>query len=176
MAWMSSARTASALAMISSSSLSSPDIICRLKVLISVNSACICSVISWASCLEFAIEAFSSWISLWVVRTFSSSWISSFSKRLSRLVFSEISALASRVAFFWLRALHFWAMSVFRKTWEWRASILWWAAFASARKKGRWPAGQSLTRSNNGSWDSICSRISFILLESSTRVEADLPS
>ena len=60
-----------------------------------------------ASCLEFAIEAFSSWISLWVVRTFSSSSISSFSKRLSHLVFSEISALASRVAFFWLRALHF---------------------------------------------------------------------
>ena len=32
MAWMASARTASALAMISSSSLSSPDIICRLRV------------------------------------------------------------------------------------------------------------------------------------------------
>ena len=107
MAWMASARTASARAMIASSSLSSPGIICQLKVLISANSACICSIISWTSCLEFAIEAFSSWISLWVVRTFSSSSISSFSKRLSHLVFSEISALASRVAFFWLRALHF---------------------------------------------------------------------
>ena len=100
MASMASARTASARAMIASSSLSLPDIICWLKVLISANSAYICSVISWASSLEFAIEAFSSWISLWVVRTFSSSSISSFSKRLSRLVFSEISALVSRVAFF----------------------------------------------------------------------------
>ena len=146
--------------MISSSSLSSPDIIYWLKVLISVNSARICSVISWASCLEFAIESFFSWISLWVLRTFSSSSISSFSKRLSRLVLSEISALASRVTFFWLSSLHFWAMSAFKGIWEWRSSILCRAAFTSARKKGRWPAGQSLTRSDSGSWDSICSRIS----------------
>ena len=67
MVWMASARTASALAMIASSSLSSPITIYWLKVLISTNSARICSVISWASCLEFAIEAFSSWISLWVL-------------------------------------------------------------------------------------------------------------
>ena len=101
---------------------------------------------------------------------FYSSSASSFSRRLSRLVLAEISALASRVAFFWFSSLHLSAMSAFRGAWECLNSILCCAAFTSARKKGRWPAGQSLTRSDSGSWDSICSRISFILLESSTRV------
>ena len=145
MAWMASARMASALAMTASSSLSSPVTICWLKVLISANSARICSVISWASFLEFAIEAFSSWISLYVVRTFSSSSASSFSRRLSCLVLAEISALAFRVAFFWFSILHFSAMSAFRGIWEWRSSILYCAAFTSSerREDGRlaraWP-------------------------------------
>ena len=70
MAWMASVRTASARATIASSSLSSPVTICRLKVLISANSACICSAIFWVSCLEFAMEASSAWMSSLVVRTF----------------------------------------------------------------------------------------------------------
>ena len=107
MAWMASVRTASARAMIASSSLSSPVTICRLKVLISANSACICSAISWVSCLEFAIEASSAWMSFLVVRTFSSSSANSFFRRSSRFMLADTSALISRVAFFWLRALHF---------------------------------------------------------------------
>ena len=81
----------------------------------------------------------------------------------------DTSALISRVAFFWLRALHFWAMSAFRETWERCASILCCALFTSTRKNGRLLAGQSLICSSSGSWDSICSKIFFILLESSTR-------
>ena len=73
MAWMASVRTASARAIIASSSLSSPVTICRLKVLISANSACICLAISWVSCLEFAMEVSSAWMSSLVVRTFASS-------------------------------------------------------------------------------------------------------
>jgi len=107
MAWMASVRTESACAMIASLSLSSPITICRLKVLIFANSGCICSAISWVSCSEFAMEASSAWMSFLVVRTFSSSYASSFFRRSSRFMLADTSALASRVAFFWLRALHF---------------------------------------------------------------------
>ena len=61
-------------------------------------------------------------------------------------------------------------MSAFRRIWECLSSILCCAPFTSARKKGRRPAGQILTRSDSGSWDSICSRTFCISLESSTRV------
>ena len=107
MAWMASARMASALKIIASSSLSSPVTICRLKVLISANSVCICLDISWVSSLEFAMEVSSAWMSSLVVRTFALSSASSFFRRSSRFVLANTSALISRVAFFWLRALHF---------------------------------------------------------------------
>ena len=90
-------------------------------------------------------------------------------RRSSRFMLADTSALISRVAFFWLRALHFWAMSAFREAWERHASILCCALFTSTRKNGRLLAGQSLICNGSGSWDSICSKMFFISLESPTR-------
>ena len=98
MAWMASARMASALAMTASSSLSSHVTICCLKVLISANSAVFAQLflglLAWS--LQSRLSPFGS-VFVWY-GLFSSSSASSFSRRLSRLVLTEISALASRVA------------------------------------------------------------------------------
>jgi hypothetical protein len=137
-------RTRSASAIAASSSLSSPNTICRLKIL---NSAS--SVFSWMArsstfCFELAIKFFSSWISHSVARTLSLRSSSSLSKRSSIWELAEISVLASRATFLSLTSQHFSAISAFKEACEQRASILRRAFSTLARKKGRCPAGQSL--------------------------------
>jgi hypothetical protein len=144
MAPMASRRTRSASAIAASSSLSSPDTICRLKIL---NSAS--SVFSWvarssASCFELAIKFFSSWISRSVARTLSLRSSSTLSKRSILWELAEVSFLGSRAAFLSLTSQHFLAISAFKEACEQRASILRRAFSTLTRKKGRCLAGQSL--------------------------------
>ena len=94
MAAMASRRTASAIA--ASSSLSSSDTICRLKVPNSESSAFSWTVRSSASCFELAMRFFSFWISRSVAQTFSLRSSSSFSKSSILWELAEVSALASR--------------------------------------------------------------------------------
>jgi hypothetical protein len=138
---MASRRTRSTSAIAASSSLASPDTICRLKIL---NSAS--SVFSWegrssTSYFELAIKFFLSWISRSVARTLSLRSSSSLSKMSSLWELTEVSVLASRAAFLSLTSQHFSTISAFKEASERRASILRRAFSTLARKKGRCPAG-----------------------------------
>jgi hypothetical protein len=144
MAPMASRRTRSASAIAASSSLSSPDTICRLKIL---NSAS--SVFSWvarssASYFELAIKFFSSWISRSVARTLSLRSSNSLSKMSSLWELVEVSVLASRATFLSLTSRHFSAIPAFKEACERRASILRRAFSTWAQKKGRSSTSQSL--------------------------------
>jgi hypothetical protein len=124
MASMSSRRMRSTSAIAASSSLSSPDTICRLKVLNSASTIFSWVVRSSASCFEQAMRFFLSWISRLVARTLSLRSFSSLSKSSSLWELAEVSVLASRVAFLSLTSRHFSAMSAFKEACERRASIL----------------------------------------------------
>jgi hypothetical protein len=148
---MASRWTWSAFATAASSSLSSLDTICQLKIL---NSAS--SVFSWvarssASCFELAIKFFSSWISRSVAQTLSLRSSSSLSKRSSLWELAEVSVSASRAAFLSLTSQHFLTISAFKEACERRASILRQDFSTLAQKKGRCPVGQSLICRPSGS-------------------------
>jgi hypothetical protein len=151
MAPMASRRTRSTSAIAASSSLSSPNTICRLKILNSASSVFSWVVRSSASCFELAIKFFSSWISRSVARTLSLRSSSSLSKRSCLWELAEVSILASRAAFLSLTSQHFLAISAFKEAYEQRASILRRAFSTLARKKGRCPVGQSLICRTSGS-------------------------
>jgi hypothetical protein len=144
MASMVSSRARSNSAIAALSSLSSPDTICRLKVLNSTSSVFSWVVRSSASCFELAMRFFSSWISRSVARTLSLRSSSSLSKSSSLWELAEVSVLASRAAFLSLTSRHFLAISAFKEAYERRASVLRRAFSTLARKKGRCPTGQSL--------------------------------
>jgi hypothetical protein len=124
MASMVSRRTRSASAIAASSSLSSPDTICRLKVLNSASSVFSWVVRSSASYFELAMRFFSSWISCSIAWTLSLRSSSSVSKSSSLWELAEVSDLASRAAFLSLTSRHFSAISTFKEACERRASIL----------------------------------------------------
>jgi hypothetical protein len=151
MAPMASRRTRLASAIATSSSLSSPDTICRLKILNSVSSIFSWVARSFASCFELAIKFFSSWLSHSVARTLSLRSFGSLSKRSSLWELAQVSVLASRAAFLLLTSRHFSVISAFKEAYERRASILRRAFFTLARKKGRCPASQSLICRTSGS-------------------------
>jgi hypothetical protein len=117
-------RTRSTSAIAASSSLSSPDTICRLKVLNSASSIFSWVVRSSASCFELAMRFFSSWISRSVAQTLSLRSSSSLSRSSSLWELVEVSVLASRAAFLSLTSWHFLAISSFKEARERRASIL----------------------------------------------------
>jgi hypothetical protein len=170
MAPMASRRTQSASVIAASSSLSSSDTICRLKIL---NSAS--SIFSWvarssASCFELAIKFFLSWISCSVARTLSLRSSSSLSKRSSLWELADVLVLASRASFLSLTSHDFSAISTFKETCEQRASILRRAFSTLAQKKGRCPAGQSSICTTSGSRGWISSKRCFISSESWTKV------
>jgi hypothetical protein len=144
MAPMASRRTRSTSAIAASSSLSSPNTICRLKILNSTSSVFSWVVRSSASYFELAIKFFLSWISRSVARTLSLRSSGSLSKRSCLWELAEVSILASRAAFLSLTSQHFLAISAFKEACEQRASILRRAFSTLARKKGRCPVGQSL--------------------------------
>jgi hypothetical protein len=143
MASMASRRTQSASAIAASSSLSSPDTICRLKVLNSASSVFNWVVRSSTSCFQLAMRFFSSWMSRSVARTLSLRSSSSLSKSSSLWELTEVSVLASRAAFLSLTSWHFSAISAFKEACERHALILR-RAFSTLARKKRCPAGQSL--------------------------------
>jgi hypothetical protein len=152
MASMASRRTRSASMIAASSSLSSPDTICQLKVLNSVSSIFSWVVRSSTSYFELAMRFFSSWISRSVAQTFSLRSSSSLSKSSSLWELTEVSVLASRAAFLSLTSRHFLVILTFKEACERHTSILRWAFSTLARKKGRCSAGQSLIWRTFGSW------------------------
>jgi hypothetical protein len=144
MAAMASRWTRSASVIAASSSLSSPNTICRLKVLNSVSSVFSWVVRSSTSCFELAMRFFSSWISRSVARTLSLRSSSSLSRSSSLWELAEVSVLASRAAFLSLTSQHLLVILAFKEACERRASILRRAFSTLARKKGRCLASQSL--------------------------------
>jgi hypothetical protein len=124
MASMASRRTRSASAIAASSSLSSPDTICRLKVLNSTSSVFSWVVRSSTSCFERAMRFFSSWISRLVAQTLSLRSFSNLSKSSSLWEHTEVSVLASRATFLSLTCRRFLTISAFKKACQRRASIL----------------------------------------------------
>jgi hypothetical protein len=144
MAAMASRRTRSASVIAASSSLSSPNIICRLMVLNYASSVFSWVVRSSASCFELAMRFFSSWISRSVAHTLSLRSSNSLSRTSSLWELAEVSVLASRAAFLSLTSRHLSAILAFKEACERHASILRQAFSTLARKKGRCPAGQSL--------------------------------
>lgn len=163
--WMASTRMRSASAISALSSMFLPTTICRLKVLRLENFSLSRVVKASISCLELGIEAFSSWMSCRVTRTHSSRSSNSFSKSSSLATLAEVSALAPRTALCSISCLHHRAISSFKWSWEWWASILRRATSTFAREKGRYLAGQSLTWTASRRWGLISSRMCFISLE-----------
>jgi hypothetical protein len=115
---MASRWTWSASAIAASSSLSSPNTICRLKVLNSASSVFSWMVKSSASCFELAMMFFSSWISRSVARTLSLRSSSSLSKSSSLWELVEVSVLASRDPFLSLTSQHLSAILAFKEACE----------------------------------------------------------
>jgi hypothetical protein len=144
MAAMASRWTRSAPRIAASSSVSSPNTICRLKVLNSASSVFSWVVRSSASYFELAMRYFSSWISRSVAQNLSLRSSSSLSRSLSLWELAKVSVLASRAAFLSLTSRHLSAILPFKEACERRASILRQAFSTLAQKKGRCPAGQSL--------------------------------
>jgi hypothetical protein len=144
MAAMASRRTQSASVIAASLSLSSPNTICRLKVLNSTSSIFSWVVRSFVSRFELAMRFFLSWISRSVARTLSLRSSSSLSRSSSLWELAEVSVLASRAALLSLTSQHLSATLAFKEACERRASILRRAFSTLARKKGRCPADQSL--------------------------------
>jgi transposase InsO family protein len=118
MAPMASRRTQSASTITASSSLSSPNTICRLKLLNPASSVFSRVVKSSASCLELATRFFSSLISRSVARTRSLRSSSSLSRSSSLWVLTEVLVLASRAAFLSLTTRHLSAISAFKEACE----------------------------------------------------------
>jgi hypothetical protein len=144
MAAMASRRTRSAFAIAASSSLSSPDTICRLKALNSTSSVFSWVVRSSASYFELARRFFLSWISCSVAQTLSLRSSSSFFRSSSLWKLIEVSVLAFRAAFLSFTSRHLSTILAFKEACERRTSILRRAFSTLARKKGRCPADQSL--------------------------------
>jgi hypothetical protein len=118
MASMASRRTRSASSITASSSLSSPNTICRFKVLNSASSVFSWVVRSSTSWFELAMRFFSSWISRSVARTLSLRSSSSLSRSSSLWELTEVSVLASRAAFLSLTSQHLSAILVFKEACE----------------------------------------------------------
>jgi hypothetical protein len=144
MATMASRRTWSASTIAASSSLSSPNTICRLKVLNSASSVFSWVVRSSASCFELAMRFFSSWISRSVAQNLSLRSSNSLSRSSSLWELAEVSVLASRATFLLLTSQHLSAILAFKEACERHALILRRAFSTLARKKGKCPVGQSL--------------------------------
>jgi hypothetical protein len=150
MAPMASRRTWSASTIAASSSLSSPDTICRLKILNSTSSVFSWEARSSTSYFELAIKFFSSWISRSIAQTLPLRSSSSISKMSSLWEHVEVSVLPSRAAFLSLTSRHFSVISAFKEACERRASILRRAFSTLVRKKGRCSAGQSSIHRTSG--------------------------
>jgi hypothetical protein len=124
MAAIASRRTRSTSVIATSSSLSSPNTICQLKVLNSASSVFSWVVRSSASCFELTMRFFSSWISRSVAQTLSLRSSSSLSRSSNLWELTEVSVLASRAAFLSLTNRHLSAILAFKEACERRASIL----------------------------------------------------
>jgi hypothetical protein len=113
MAAMASRRTRSAFVIAASSSLSSPDTICRLKALNSTSFIFSWVVRSFASYIELVMRFFLSWISRSIARTLSLRSSSSFTRSSSLWELAEVSVLASRAAFLSFTSQHLSEISAF---------------------------------------------------------------